>query len=95
MRTQPAHQPVPAELELWDIERLAEVLGCRRSYIYRLTHERRIRYLKIGKELRFDPRDVREFVENEKTQVDRPEHLPAAPSRRGRPRATDRATVGA
>jgi excisionase family DNA binding protein len=75
--------------ELWDIDRLAEYLGTGRRFIYRITEEGRIRYLKPGGRLRFDPADVAEFLEREKAQHDRPsDPAPAAPApRRGRPRA--------
>ena len=79
--------------ELWNIDRLAEYLGASKSFVYRLTREHRIRFLKVGKELRFRPEDVASYLEAES--------VPAAPSpavagaeparlRRGRPRSRDR-----
>ena len=72
--------------ELWDIDQLADYLGTGHRFVYRITSEHRIRYLKIGNALRFDPRDVAEFLESEKTQHDSAGPSPTA-ARRGRPRA--------
>lgn len=68
--------------ELWTIDELAAYLDMGRRYVYRLTSERRIRFYKIGNQLRFDPRDVAAFVAN--SAVHPPE--PSTARRRGRPR---------
>jgi excisionase family DNA binding protein len=71
--------------ELWDIDMVTTYLGTGRRFVYRITQERRIRYLKIGGALRFDPADVAAFVEREKSRND---PAPAGPpaARTGRPR---------
>lgn len=69
--------------ELWDIDELADYLKVGRRYVYRLTSERRIRFHRIGGQLRFDPRDVAAFLAN--SAVHPPE--PSTARRRGRPRA--------
>ncbi|MHB1599439.1 MAG: helix-turn-helix domain-containing protein, partial [Acidimicrobiales bacterium] len=51
--------------ELWNIDRLAEYLDATKSFVYRLTREHRIRYLKVGKELRFRAEDVVAYLESE------------------------------
>ncbi|WP_206745553.1 excisionase family DNA-binding protein [Jatrophihabitans sp. GAS493] len=76
--------------ELWDIDRLADYLGCGRRLVYRLTHEHRIRFVRVGRELRFDPRDVAVYLSSVSVEVSEPEPaVMPAPIRRGRPRATD------
>jgi excisionase family DNA binding protein len=74
--------------ELWNIDQVAECLGAKRRFIYRITSERRIRFLKIGGELRFAPEDVAEFIERERSRNDPADPAPRAtqPRRSGRPR---------
>jgi excisionase family DNA binding protein len=74
--------------ELWDIDRLVAYLGTSKHLVYRLTHEHRIRFLRVGKELRFRPEDVAAWLESQAVDA-----APAASSkvRRGRPRSRDRA----
>jgi excisionase family DNA binding protein len=73
--------------ELWDIDRLVAYLGTSKHLVYRLTHEHRIRFLRVGKELRFRPEDVATWLESQAVDV-----TPASPKvRRGRPRSRDRA----
>jgi len=67
--------------ELWDIERLCEFLGTSKNFVYRLTREHRIRHMKA--ELRFDPRDVADFISREMVEVS---DQPPLPRRRGWPR---------
>jgi|JI10StandDraft_1071094.scaffolds.fasta_scaffold3900358_1 excisionase family DNA binding protein len=71
--------------ELWDIDEVADYFGTGKRFIYRLTSEHRIRYMKIGRALRFDPADVAAFLEREKAQNDPAPASPPAP-RAGRPR---------
>jgi len=73
--------------ELWDVDRLVAYLGTSKHLVYRLTHERRIRFLRVGKELRFRPEDVAAWLESQAVDT-----TPAALTvRRGRPRNRDRA----
>ncbi len=75
--------------ELWNIDRLVEYLGGSKSFVYRLTRERRIRFVKIGKELRFRPEDVAAYLDAESVSVALPTPE-AVRARRGRPRNRDR-----
>jgi len=73
--------------ELWDIDRLVAYLGTSKHLVYRLTHEHRIGFLRVGKELRFRPEDVAAWLEAQAVDA-----TPVAPAvRRGRPRNRDRA----
>ncbi|MHB1488192.1 MAG: excisionase family DNA-binding protein [Acidimicrobiales bacterium] len=73
--------------ELWDIDRLVAYLGTSKHLVYRLTHEHRIRFLRVGKELRFRPEDVAAWLAAQAVDA-----TPVAPAvRRGRPRNRDRA----
>lgn len=73
--------------ELWDVDRLVAYLGTSKHLVYRLTHEHRIRFLRVGKELRFRPEDVAAWLEAQVVDA-----TPATPIvRRGRPRNRDRA----
>ena len=74
--------------ELWDVDRLVAYLGTSKHLVYRLTHEHRIRFLRVGKELRFRPEDVAAWLESQ--AVDATPVL-SATVRRGRPRNRDRA----
>lgn len=79
----------PYELpDLWDVDRLVAYLGTSKHLIYQLTHEHRIRFLRVGKELRFRPEDVAAWLESQVVDA----APAAAPTvRRGRPRNRDRA----
>lgn len=68
--------------ELLTVDELADYLGVGRRFIYRLTHERRIPFSKMGGELRFQATDVARFL-SESTTPARPRHI----ERRGRPRS--------
>lgn len=51
--------------ELWDLARLAAYLGTGQRFVYRLTEQHRIRFVRISGRLRFDPADVAEYVRRE------------------------------
>jgi excisionase family DNA binding protein len=74
--------------ELWDAKQLAAYLGTGLRFIYRITAEGRIRFLKIGNELRFTPEDIAAFIERERSRNDPADPAPRAtePRRSGRPR---------
>jgi excisionase family DNA binding protein len=57
-------EPTPLP-ELWDIEELAAYLGVGRRYVYRLTEQRRIRFVRIAGRLRFRPEDELEWLARE------------------------------
>lgn len=52
-----------SRISLLDVAELADELGVKASYVRRLVHERRIPYLKIGRHVRFDPIEVREWLD--------------------------------
>jgi excisionase family DNA binding protein len=76
--------------ELWDIDRVCAYLACSRHLVYRLTRERRIRYLRVGRELRFRAADVATWLERESVPARTARPKPPR-QRRGRPRNRDRA----
>ena len=59
--TRPTTKTPPAEL--WDAKRLASYLKVPKTFVYRLTSERHVRYHRAGKELRFDPADVAAWLD--------------------------------
>jgi excisionase family DNA binding protein len=62
----PADEGPPAETQttgwLLDQSQLAQWLGVTERFIRRLVSERRIRFVKLGKQVRFDPEDVVAYV---------------------------------
>ncbi|MHB8219119.1 MAG: helix-turn-helix domain-containing protein [Acidimicrobiales bacterium] len=76
--------PLPPLPPLWTVSQLAEYLGVPHSFVYRLTHEHRIRFLRVGKTVRFRPEDVMAWLESATVE-------PSEPKRRGRPRRHERA----
>ena len=51
------------ENRLMTISDLCEYLNCKPSYVYRLTYERKIPHIKLGRRtLRFDPRQINEWL---------------------------------
>jgi excisionase family DNA binding protein len=75
--------------ELWDIDRVCAYLACSKHLLYRLTRERRIRYVRVGKELRFRAADVATWLERESVPARTARPKPPR-QRRGRPRNRDR-----
>ena len=47
--------------ELWNVEQLAEQWRLKPSWIYQHIHE--LPHYKIGNHVRFDPRELEEFLE--------------------------------
>lgn len=75
--------------ELWGVDELAAHLGITKHFVYRLTKQHRIRFVRVGKTVRFRPVDVAAWLEAEAVPATGPG--PAAPLvRRGRPRNRDR-----
>lgn len=63
--------------ELWDVQRLADYLGKTPRFVYRLTSEKRIRFINLGRDLRFDPADVQEYLDRQRAGLDvRPDPTP-------------------
>jgi len=73
--------------ELWVVDELAAYLGVTRHYVFRLTSEHRIRFVRVGKTVRFRRADVAAWMDAETVEAAGPE---PAPARRGRPRDADR-----
>lgn len=59
--------PIPALLTL---EQAAERLGTSIRFIRRLRHERRLTFIKIGKHLRIDVKDLEAFIEANREAAD-------------------------
>jgi excisionase family DNA binding protein len=75
--------------ELWGIDRVCAYLDCSKHLVYRLTRERRIRFVRVGKELRFRPDDVAAWLDAQSVPTNAAKPRPRRP-RRGRPRNRDR-----
>lgn len=62
----PARQPIPAQAgssrDLLSVEQAAERLGTPVRFIRRLIAERRVRFYKVGRYVRFAVEDLDEFV---------------------------------
>jgi excisionase family DNA binding protein len=76
--------------ELWDVDRVCAYLSCSKHLVYRLTRERRIRFVRVGRELRFRASDVATWLELESVPARTGQAKRIRP-RRGRPRNRDRA----
>ena len=48
--------------ELWDIDQLAAHLKTSKDFVYTLTAQRRIGFLRVGKFIRFAPEHVRDYL---------------------------------
>ncbi len=57
---------------LMDIPTVAEHLGVTDRFVRRLVEERRIPFLKIGKYVRFDPREVERWMKRQTVNEARP-----------------------
>ena len=57
---------------LIDVPALAEQLGVTQRFVRRLTAEDRVPYLKIGKFVRFDPREIAGWVDERRRHPSRP-----------------------
>ena len=57
---------------LLDIPALAEHLGVNVRHVRRLVADRRIPFIKWGHLIRFDPAEVREWIDAYRRQPDRP-----------------------
>jgi excisionase family DNA binding protein len=77
VNTSPA-VPVPG---LLDSQQIAGMLGITERHVRRLVAERRIPFAKVGRFVRFDPRDIERWVEKAKVQ-------PVTPQRHNGGRAT-------
>ncbi len=57
---------------LLDIDALAHRLAVSPRFVRRLVEERRIRFLKIGRHVRFDPADVQRWIEAQRVEQANP-----------------------
>jgi excisionase family DNA binding protein len=75
--------------ELWGVDELAlaAYLGVGKAFVYTLTSQRRIRFVRVGKTVRFRRADVLAWLESETVSEAK---LAPVPARRGRPRNRDR-----
>jgi len=53
-------------LKLLDINQLSEMLSVKKKTIYDWVHKGFIPYIKLGKLLRFDPKDIEKWYERKK-----------------------------
>ena len=61
--TSPAEEEaLPASRVLIDVAALAELLGVTQRFVRRLIAEDRVPFLKIGKFVRFDPREIDQWI---------------------------------
>jgi excisionase family DNA binding protein len=66
----PARPASPDQRRLLDVEELAELLQCSRSYAYVLLKTRQIRSLKVGKLTRIPLDAVSEFIDRKLREAD-------------------------
>lgn len=52
----------PATADLLDVEQAARRLGTKERFVRRLVAERRIRFYKVGKFVRFHPDDLTAYI---------------------------------
>ena len=78
--------------ELLGVGDLASYLRVTPHFVYRLTREHRIRFVRVGKELRFRRSDVVAWLDAESIPPTSSHEEPPRP-RRGRPRKRDQARV--
>lgn len=57
---------------LLDVDALAHRLAVSPRFVRRLVDERRIRFLKIGRHVRFDPADVQRWIEAQRVEQANP-----------------------
>lgn len=57
---------------LLSIAEIAEVLGVEVRHVRRLVHERRIPFIKWGHLLRFDPEEIRAWIDHHRQHPGRP-----------------------
>jgi excisionase family DNA binding protein len=66
MRSPDIRKPAAGSDSLIDCHGLAELLGVDVGFVRRLVAERRVPFVKIGKFVRFDPRTVSTWVDNQR-----------------------------
>lgn len=77
---------VREELELLNIDQVAELLKLRKSWLYDEVEARRFPHLRLGRQLRFRASEVRAYLAGEwQPEPEDAPQMPTAPGR-GRPR---------
>lgn len=61
--------PSPSPRQLLDIEAAAAYLTVAPGYVRRLVRERRIAFIKVGKFVRFDPKDLDAYIDKGRVEV--------------------------
>jgi excisionase family DNA binding protein len=66
------------DLNLLTIDQLCRRLKLKKSYVYDLTYRKKIPFKRIGRFLRFDPKEIKEWIDaqtyginREKTEVNK------------------------
>lgn len=59
-------EPAPLPAQLWDMDRLMQFLGVSRPQVYALMRERGLPGFKLSGAVRFDPRDIATWLEEQK-----------------------------
>ena len=62
-------EPNPERAPLLDVDGLAARLGVTRRFVRRIVDERRIRYLKLGRLVRFDPVEVDRWLSERRVEA--------------------------
>ncbi len=71
--------------ELWDIGRLSQYLGIKKSTLYAMIERKEIPFYRIGKLARFRPAEIDEWLLGKKCQSQQEITTRRAPRRRGSP----------
>ncbi len=66
--TKPENIVFPTEL-LWTIRQAAKSLGICEKTLWTLTQTKEIRCIRIGRVVRYDPADLREWINRKKSEV--------------------------
>ncbi len=67
--------------ELWDIGRLSQYLGVKRSTLYTMVERKEIPHYRIGKLARFRPAEIDAWLMNKRCQAETPTRARKALSR--------------
>lgn len=71
MASTPTSDPQPLR-RLLSITEIADALGVEVRHVRRLVHERRIPFIKWGHLLRFDPEEIRSWIDHHRQHPGRP-----------------------
>ncbi len=68
MKKEPA-KLAPNEILLWNVHQAAEALNIPSGTLYGWVSQRMIPYVKVGGCLRFDPKDIKAWIESQKVDI--------------------------